>query len=359
MMKISKIKRRPILRIDASNVNLSSEWEFSEKNQVRIERNMEFLKLVDSKVNEMEAGSEPSQSEIEANSMWYSPVSFKGEPAVELSNQFRNELEKIRQIIDAIMQRVNNGGLRHYCAQMSAIDRVSMEASGPPSLTMVEYNYKEVSTFTHYEKESTNFFADGIVNTMDGRSIDFSFKMDLDREFFREEQFSREEKGYVMIDPLVINLDTTVPRLSEAHVSFDLDMDGENEDMQMLMPGSGLLSFDKNKDGIINDGSELFGPTTGNGFAELSEYDLDNNMWIDENDAIFDELTLWENDGSGQMQLTKIKEAGIGAIYLASAPTPFNLTDDNNNLVAKIKKSGIALNEDGSVSSIQEMDWTA
>ncbi len=29
---------------------------------------------------------------------------------------------------------------------------------------------------------------------------------------------------------------------------------------------SGFLAFDKNADGMINDGSELFGPESGNGF---------------------------------------------------------------------------------------------
>ena len=58
------------------------------------------------------------------------------------------------------------------------------------------------------------------------------------------------------------------------------------------------------------------------------------------------------------MQLTRLKDAGIGAIYLASVSSPFDLKDEDNRLQARLKRSGIALNEDGSVSSIQEMDWT-
>jgi hypothetical protein len=183
--------------------------------------------------------------------------------------------------------------------------------------------------------------------------------MNLGREFFKEDTYTTHEKGYTLIDPLVINLDSSLPQLAGTSFSFDLNMDGVDEDLLSLQPGSGFLAFDRNKDGMINDGSELFGPSTGSGFNELSRYDLDQNLWIDEKDAIFDELNIWENDDQGRMQLTKIKDAGIGAIYLGSAETPFSIKDENNHLQARINRSGLAINEDGSISSIQEMDWTA
>jgi hypothetical protein len=181
--------------------------------------------------------------------------------------------------------------------------------------------------------------------------------MDLEREFLTEDQFVFQEKGYALIDPLVIHLNATAPRFSETVVSFDLDMNGETDSIPALAPGSGFLCLDKNQDGVVNDGSELFGPSTGNGFGELSRYDQDNNLWIDENDEIFDDLIIWENDEQGEMRLTKIKEAGIGAIYLAGLRTPFELRNEENLLQGKVKKSSVAINEDGSVSSIQEMDW--
>jgi hypothetical protein len=50
----------------------------------------------------------------------------------------------------------------------------------------------------------------------------------------------------------------------------------------------------KIKDGRVNDGRELFGPRTGDGFAELAAYDDDGNNWIDENDGIHDNLSIVE-----------------------------------------------------------------
>jgi hypothetical protein len=356
--KAENLKRRPILKIDTSNINLSSAWAFSEKNQVKIEQEVKFFDMFNHKLENFNANAPNEHAIANQTNQWYEATTFEGQDAVELSRQFQNELEKMRQILEAISRKFNSIGLKGCCMHLANLDRININTPRP-AFKMQEYEYQETRIQEHREQESMDFFADGVVNTMDGRSIDFSFQMNLEREFFQQDQFVHKKKGYVMIDPLVINLNTTTPQFSETTALFDLDMDGEEEEMTMLAPGSALLSLDRNKDGIINDGSELFGPSTGDGFAELLEYDLDHNFWIDENDSIFDELTLWENNEQGEMQLTKIKDAGIGAIYLANAQTPFDLKDEDNQLQARIKKTGIALNEDGSVNSIQEMDWTA
>lgn len=52
----------------------------------------------------------------------------------------------------------------------------------------------------------------------------------------------------------------------------------------MVRPGGVFLALDKNGDSVINDGKELFGAATGQGFKELAIYDSDKNYWIDEND---------------------------------------------------------------------------
>ena len=62
-----------------------------------------------------------------------------------------------------------------------------------------------------------------------------------------------------------------------------------------------FLALDLNGDGRINNGSELFGALSGNGFADLAQYDSDANGWIDENDEIFQRLKVWSgaDDGGG------------------------------------------------------------
>ena len=345
------------MKIDTSFVNLSSTREYTEKKEIKIERESEFSNLFDNRLIQFQPGTVQQLQSAEFSIQWFELTTFNDQPAIELSDQFVLEIEKLQQMFDSILEEINRIG-RGGRLDLARIDRVNINPRGQPRVGMVEYEYTERQTFLYHETENTNFFADGIVKTKDGRTIDFSFELGLDREFFREDQYEYTRKGYALIDPLVINLDNNAPQLAETYFSFDLDMDGVEEELPALMPGSGLLVFDKNQDGIVNDGSELFGPSTGNGFEELSQYDLDNNFWIDENDAIFDELSIWESDEHGEMHLTRIKEAGIGAIYLVNVDTPFDLRDENNDLDARIKRSGIALNEDGTVSSVQEIDWT-
>ena len=67
---------------------------------------------------------------------------------------------------------------------------------------------------------------------------------------------------------------------------------------------------------MINDGNELFGTKSGDGFKDLAKYDKDRNGWIDEADDIFDDLRIWTKDEQGNDKLLTLKEAGVGAIYL-------------------------------------------
>lgn len=80
----------------------------------------------------------------------------------------------------------------------------------------------------------------------------------------------------------------------------DLDADGMEDQISFVLPGSGFLALDLNGDGRINDGRELFGPETGDGFAELARYDEDGNQWIDENDPVFERLRIWTKDAEGR-----------------------------------------------------------
>lgn len=64
--------------------------------------------------------------------------------------------------------------------------------------------------------------------------------------------------------------------LTERDFAFDIDLDGHADQIAFVGTGSGFLALDRNGDGEINDGSELFGPESGDGFAELAAYDLND-----------------------------------------------------------------------------------
>lgn len=114
--------------------------------------------------------------------------------------------------------------------------------------------------------------------------------------------------------------------------------------------GSGFLTLDKNSDGIVNDGSELFGPNSGDGFQDLKVYDQDNNSWIDENDVVFNKLRIWTKDENGNENFYSLKDLGIGALYLENVSSAFEFNEGN------MAKSSIFLRENGLAGVISEID---
>lgn len=217
--------------------------------------------------------------------------------------------------------------------------------------------FKLNMSYYHEETEQTEFNTVGTVKTSDGREINFNLGLSMSRRFQEYAQTTSVGEFVQMTDPLVINLDTDMTTLSDQKFEFDLDCDGIKDSISQLGGGNGFLALDKNGDGIINDGSELFGTKSGDGFADLSQYDEDGNGWIDENDAIFEKLLVWAKDENGKDELYTLKEAGVGAMCLQRAETDFSLNSlKNNQANGRIRSTGIFLYENGNVGTMQQLD---
>jgi hypothetical protein len=221
----------------------------------------------------------------------------------------------------------------------------------------IEYDRHESYT----EVEQTSFSASGVVRTADGKSIGFELSLSMSRSYHMESDVSIRlgNAARQTTDPLVINFSGNAAQLVDQRFAFDLNADGTaSEQINFLGNGSGFLSFDRNADGRINDGSELFGARTGNGFAELAALDDDSNGWIDENDAAYAQLSVWIRNSTGADILRSLKDMDIGAISLTSASSPFAIKDENNDLQGQVRASGVYLQESGGVGSIQQIDLT-
>jgi hypothetical protein len=216
------------------------------------------------------------------------------------------------------------------------------------------YDYYE----SHQEYESTSFRAEGKITTTDGKVIDFSAQLDMSRSFITEQSINIKE-GDALKDPLVINFDGKAAELTQTKFNFDIDSDGRADQISFVGSGSGFLALDKNGDGSINNGSELFGTQSGNGFSDLATYDQDGNNWIDENDSIYNNLRIWSKDAEGKDSLVALGQKGIGAIYLGNISTPFSIKDTGNNLQGLVRSSGIFVNENGTIGTIQQVDLVA
>ncbi|MCM1128011.1 MAG: hypothetical protein NC429_16275 [Lachnospiraceae bacterium] len=217
-------------------------------------------------------------------------------------------------------------------------------------------SYQLVRQYYHEETENTGFTTQGTVRCADGREISFNLNLEMSRSFQEYYEETVSMKKTAVCDPLVINLDGNIAELSDQTFLFDLDGDGELDEINQLSAKSGFLALDKNGDGIINDGTELFGAKSGNGFEDLAAYDTDHNGFIDEGDEIWDKLRIWAMDENGNKQLYSLAEKGVGAICLQNASTDFTLTGEDNQVNALIRKTGIFLYESGAVGTVQHVD---
>lgn len=199
--------------------------------------------------------------------------------------------------------------------------------------------------------------SDGIEKSLDlSISVSQSFMQNLQISSSNATQNIPQGVNKKVIDPLVIDYEGSGTELSDTKMRFDLDSDGIPDQISTLKKGSGFLALDKNGDGKINDGSELFGTQSGDGFKDLSIYDSNNDGKIDKNDPIYDKLRIWTPDANGEGQLVGLGEKGIGVIYLNAQESQEMMRGENGDLLGIKQKTADYLREDGSSGQIHHID---
>jgi len=216
----------------------------------------------------------------------------------------------------------------------------------------LDYSHDEEYT----ERETVVLEARGVVKTADGREIEFSLGLVMDRRYVESHEI-RIRAGDALKDPLVINLDGSPVELSGRTFAFDLDADGTPDSLDGLPAGKGYIAFDRNGNGTIDDGTELFGPATGDALMELERLDADGNGWVDEGDDAFSSLYVLTFDDDGGQVLRSMRDAGVGALFASGAATPFDLKDGlTGQSSGRVRATGIYLAENGSAGTIQQVD---
>lgn len=248
--------------------------------------------------------------------------------------------------------------LTQAASQAAALSQpqTAPQQSGAPAGFGLEYDAQQ----TTLEGELMSFSTKGVVRTTDGKQVDFNLELTMQRVVAIEENTSIRMGDAVLKqqDPLVINFGGTAAQLTDTKFSFDINSDGTAEQLSFVGPNSGFIALDKNNDGSINNGSELFGTVSGNGFQDLAAYDQDKNGWIDDNDPVFSQLKAWTRDAQGNDLLTGLKISGVGAIYLGNVSTQFDLKTGSNASLGTLKASSVYLKENGEVGTLQDIDLT-
>jgi len=274
----------------------------------------------------------------------------------------RNELEMIDKIKQQCIKfLLELFGLRDKYEKeyqnMTSLSETSAEGTQlqMPTTTITTGLYQEY----YMEQETTSFSTTGSVVTADGRTLQFNLEVEMSRSFQQTyiEGYQTIDYNSNLCDPLVINLDGNIADVSDQKFLFDIDADGILDRVSQLGDKSGYLALDKDGDGKINDGNELFGAQSGNGFQDLAQYDDDGNGWIDEGDDIWKKLLIWSKDASGKDRLYHVSEKGVGAICLQNQTTDFSLNSlRNNQMNGRLRQTGIFLYENGNVGTIQHVD---
>ena len=300
-------------------------------------------------------GSHSSYREITKNR---TEETFVGIWNMKLSNPAKNT-DSVTQTVESNLgkNRTLQFQILNYLLQKLFYQRISGNYESTLEGNFQEYvknnawiSQTSIETTTTVKAEETGFQMEGTVCTTDGREIPLSLEVSMSSRFMEENVCFTESMKKNMCDPLVLNLDTDAAGFSTQKIYFDLDGDGKKEKIAALDEKSGYLAWDKNQDGIINDGTELFGPATQDGFSELAKLDMDHNGWIDEQDPIFNQLSIWCQNVDGSSSLYRLKDKGIGAICLYHVKTEFALED------GQIQSSGIYLTEQGTAKTMQHVD---
>jgi len=142
----------------------------------------------------------------------------------------------------------------------------------------------------------------------------------------QQDLFELAENTY---SPLILDLDGDgVETLGQNfYIHFDHDKNGFAERTGWVGADDGLLVLDRNGNGWIDNGSELFGnhsgtgPAPASGFAALAEFDSNLDGRIDASDTAFASLRVWKDANSNGLtdagELLTLQQAGVGSLSLS------------------------------------------
>ncbi|MQM38232.1 hypothetical protein KBTX_02242 [wastewater metagenome] len=173
--------------------------------------------------------------------------------------------------------------------------------------------------------------------------------------------------GWVrMRDPLTVDLDgdglETVGIDTGRPIHFDHDADGVKTASGWVAPDDGFLVLDRNGNGTVDSGAELFGDSTvladgseaADGFAALAEQDTNEDGRVDSEDAHWSALRIWrdlnQNGISEADELQSLDEVGIASLDVDAQSHSQAL--GNGNQIADVGRFTWTSGETGEIESV-------
>ncbi|MGY8870596.1 MAG: calcium-binding protein, partial [Pseudomonadales bacterium] len=147
-------------------------------------------------------------------------------------------------------------------------------------------------------------------------------------------------------EPLVLDLDgdgiETIA--ADGSILFDYDGDGVKNGTGWVSADDGMLVLDRNGNGSIDNGSELFGDNTLkadgtmaiHGFDALAELDINDDGLVNANDTQFIDLRIWKDlnqDGISQAnELFSLSDLNIESLSTDSVSSTINIGNNNQSI---------------------------
>ena len=267
------------MKVQHTDLKLTSEHQLQHESVTQFQLSADTTALFATQLNEqISAMSLPASSEPPAK-------------AVELDTVQQEKAKRFQSLMELLFGENKTGNTP--CSSPPVIKDAALTAAAPVKMAQLQvFAIEQVR-----ESEQCSFAANGKVCLADGSTRQFA----VDYQLSRETEITRALGAQWMSlqDPLVLDFGAPTAQLSDKTVEFDLDSDGKKEQMPMPSSSSAWLFLDRNRNGKADDGSELFGPKTGQGFTELATLDEDHNGWIDEGDTAFKDLRLWRQLDTG------------------------------------------------------------
>lgn len=169
-----------------------------------------------------------------------------------------------------------------------------------------------------------------------------SVRIESTQTFKLHIEFTAFQQEVQKSDPLVVDLSGDGVRLTslENGARFDINADGKTDQTAFVQGDDAFLVLDRNGNGRIDNGSEMFGDQNGaaNGFEELKKYDGNRDGVIDRWDTIYGSLRLLhDKNGDGRASLTEMStlaEKGIDSLDLGYR-TGQRVDDTHRNTLAE------------------------
>ncbi|NAS95342.1 HlyJ hemolysin-like protein [Pseudomonas syringae pv. actinidifoliorum] len=165
------------------------------------------------------------------------------------------------------------------------------------------------------------------INGFHNSNLGILLELDDDEDDDEEDEAPETDDAESRTSPIILDLDGDgIETLAVGASHFDLDNDGLSERAGWVSPDDGLLVHDRNGDGLISNGSELFGnhsllsdgTTARNGYQALAEYDNNGDGMIDAKDTAYTALQVWRDvNGNGISdggELQSLAAAGVVSI---------------------------------------------